>query len=121
MSENCSVFDNTDLPIFSAIEADCATTVMLKILDGKCKMLSEEKIIMEALYDALKHMSGERLPTSLHQIIATARQSMDENLREHIYEQRLFAEIMISRPVMKKFKARLRQTGILTSSMKTDV
>ena len=38
----------------SPSEIDCATTVMLKILDGKCKMGSVDKTVMEALYDAVK-------------------------------------------------------------------
>lgn len=36
------------------IHVDCATTVMLKILDGKCKMRENEKRVMTLLYDAFK-------------------------------------------------------------------
>ena len=37
----------------SASDVDCATTVMLKILDGKCKMAEQEKHIMAWLYRRL--------------------------------------------------------------------
>ncbi len=33
----------------SPIHVDCATAVMLKILDGKCKMDAEEKLVMALL------------------------------------------------------------------------
>lgn len=101
------------LPPFSPAEVDCAVAVMLKILDGKCKMNEDEKPVMEALYDALRDRPGARLDARLHAVIDLARREMDESLREHVYEQRLFAETMISRPVMKQFKARLRETGVL--------
>ena len=35
-------------------EVDCTTTVMLKILDGKCKMATQEKAVIALLYDALR-------------------------------------------------------------------
>jgi hypothetical protein len=95
------------------IYVDCTTTVMLKILDGKCKMLPEEKVIMAQLYDQLKHLPGERLPHDIHALIATAREQLRDELVEQIYEQRLYAEQAISRPVMKGFKARLRESGVL--------
>lgn len=101
------------LPEFAPIEIDCATAVMLKILDGKCKMNGSEKVVMEALYDALKGHSGQVLGPDLHTLIARARSGLDEVLREDVYEQRLYAETQISRPVMKGFKARLRTIGVL--------
>ena len=36
----------------SPLHVDCATTVMLKILDGKCKMNTDEKVVMALLYEA---------------------------------------------------------------------
>jgi hypothetical protein len=104
------------LPDFAPVEIDCATAVMLKILDRKCKMKRDEKQLMEALYDAIKDRPGKLLPACLHEMIASAREQMDETLREEIYAQRLYAETMISRPIMKQFKARLRRTGILEAN-----
>ena len=96
----------------SPIETDCATTVMLKILDGKCKMAGEEKTVMAALYEAVKNQPSELLAEEIHQLIAEAKQAIDEDMKMAIYEKRLLAETMISRPVMKQFKARIRAEGL---------
>ncbi len=99
-------------------EKDCAIAVMLKILDGKCKMPPLEKTLMEALYHALVPSCGKQLGHDQHQLIqqacqARAQDKLDDDLRNIVYEQRLFAETMISRPVMKRFKSNLRTTGYL--------
>jgi hypothetical protein len=91
---------------------DCATAVMLKILDGKCKMDAAEKVLMAQLYDALQGQEGLLLGAAEHVLIAQARGREDAGLRELIYEQRLLAETMISRPVMKGFKALIRAQGL---------
>ena len=96
----------------TASDIDCITTVMLKILDGKCKMGSVEKIVMEQLYDAVHHRDGERFGGDYHRLIASARTAAGEELKNHIYEQRLLAETMLSRPVMKAFKAMIREQGL---------
>ncbi len=95
------------------IHVDCATAVMLKILDGKCKMRTEEKRVMELLYDEVKTQPGKLLDTALHLLIAQAREHPDEATKNIIYEKRLLAETAISRPVMKGFKAMIRQEGLL--------
>jgi hypothetical protein len=98
----------------SPIHVDCAVTVMLKIIDGKCKMQATEKVVMALLYDCVKHLPGQILPADLHPLIATARANEhDEVLRNLIYEKRLMAETAISRPVMKGFKAMIRELGLL--------
>ncbi|MFZ2725559.1 MAG: hypothetical protein WAX77_04870 [Methylococcaceae bacterium] len=96
----------------SAIEVDCAITVMLKILDGKCKMSLEEKTVMAALYEQIKHCPNQLLTADIHQLIANSRDCLDDNTKLFIYEQRLLAETMISRPVMKAFKAMIRERGL---------
>ncbi|MDD2759865.1 MAG: hypothetical protein PHH11_06185 [Methylomonas sp.] len=95
------------------IHVDCATAVMLKILDGKCKMKAAEKQVMELLYDAVKSLPGEVLESSLHGLVESARENADDAMKMRIYEQRLLAETTISRPVMKGFKAWIRQNGLL--------
>lgn len=100
----------TDL---SPVHVDCATAVMLKILDGKCKMNETEKVTMEILYDAVKDRSGQLLDDGVHQLIATARAQPTNELLEKVYEHRLLAETAISRPIMKGFKAMLREQGVL--------
>ena len=94
------------------VQVDCATAVMLKILDGKCKMDVEEKRVMTLLYDAVKARAGERLGEDIHQLIAEARHHPDEEMKIFIYEKRVLAETMISRPVMKAFKAMIRERGV---------
>lgn len=93
-------------------DVDCATTVMLKILDGKCKMGSVDKIVMEALYDAVNERPGERFGQEFHALIADARRESSEALRNFIYEKRVLAETELSRPVMKAFKAMIHAEGL---------
>jgi len=92
---------------------DCATAVMLKILDGKCKMRPTEKGVMALLYDQVRDRSGALLAADSHALIAEARAKLDEAMRLRVYERRVLAETMISRPVMKGFKAMLREQGLL--------
>jgi hypothetical protein len=92
---------------------DCATAVMLKILDGKCKMPDDEKPLMAALYRAVKHRPGLRLAPEVHARIAALPPLLDDAAREQVYGERVLAETMISRPVMKAFKGMLRAEGLL--------
>lgn len=94
------------------IYVDCSTAVMLKILDGKCKMKPSSKVVMELLYDVVKHRDGKLLGDDCHILINTARYHLTPELKERIYEQRLLAETTISRPVMKGFKAMIKQEGL---------
>lgn len=96
----------------SPSDVDCATTVMLKILDGKCKMGRVDKVVMEALYDALKDRPGLRFGDAFHALIAEARRESSEALKNFIYEKRVLAETELSRPVMKAFKAMIREEGL---------
>ncbi len=95
------------------IEVDCATAVMLTILDGKCKMAAAEKVVMAHLYDAVRHLPGVSLGEESHALIGRARGQDEEALKNFIYEQRVLAETVIGRPVMKAFKAMIRQRGLL--------
>jgi len=105
----------------SAVHVDCAVAVMLKILDGKCKMRAAEKQVMEWLYDEVKTQSGLLLDTSVHGLIQQAREQLDEAMKNIIYENRLLAETAISRPVMKGFKAMIRQEGLLGDTESDEV
>ncbi|WP_206081351.1 hypothetical protein [Mariprofundus ferrooxydans] len=99
-----------------AADIDCVTTVMLKILDGKCKMSESGKQVMIVLYDLVKDRPGRLLGANEHTLIAEARATHPgEAERMQIYERRLLAETMISRPVMKAFKAMLRAEGVIAS------
>lgn len=98
---------------FERAEIDCATAVMLKILDGKCKMPTHEKHIMARLYQALKNRPYQHLGSDYHRLIRQANRQLTADLIETIYETRVLAETQISRPVMKAFKKRLRSEGLL--------
>ncbi len=100
---------------FAPIEVDCATAVMLKILDGKCKMKPESKVVMDILYDAVKNQPGQLLENSTHDLIRKARHLSSNEIKQVVYENRLLAETMISRPVMKGFKAMIREKGLFDS------
>jgi hypothetical protein len=90
---------------------------MLKILDGKCKMRGAEKLVMELLYDEVKNQPGQLLDPGLQSLIATARENLDDEMKNNIYEKRLLAETTLSRPVMKGFKAMIRQEGLLADTL----
>ncbi|HYQ73028.1 MAG TPA: hypothetical protein VET88_14005 [Gammaproteobacteria bacterium] len=97
------------------VHVDCVTAVMLKILDGKCKMSTQEKTVMTLLYDQIKAEPGILFHADMHRLIATARDGVDDDLGAHIYEKRVLAESTLSRPVMKAFKAMIRQRGLFTA------
>ena len=48
----------------------------------------------------------------IHALIADARRESTEALKNFIYEKRVLAETALSRPVMKAFKAMIRQEGL---------
>ena len=106
------VIDWVQQHALSPSDVDCATAVMLKILDGKCKMGAVDKLVMEQLYDAVKTRPGLRFGDEFHALIANARREAGEALKNFIYEKRVLAETAISRPVMKAFKAMIRQEGL---------
>ena len=98
----------------SPLHVDCTTAVMLKILDGKCKMSEQEKWVMTVLYDQVYDRPGERLDYGVHDLIRRARMAEDnDRLLDAVYEQRVLAETMISRPAMKAFKGMLRGEGLI--------
>ncbi len=102
------------------VQVDCATAVMLKILDGKCKMDESEKRVMAWLYDAVKERPGVLLGADIHALIAESRGELDEAQRLAIYEKRVLAETEISRPVMKGFKAWIRAEGLFDGEEESD-
>lgn len=94
-------------------EIDCATALMLKIIDGKCKMNVGEKAVMAVIYDVVRNRPGNHLGEADHKLIAQARSNTDEVLLARVYERRVLAKTMISRPVMKAYKAMLRRVGVM--------
>ena len=94
---------------FDPSAVDCTITVVLKILDGKCKMLPGEKAAIMAIYDVIQHETGVLFDLEAHVSIEKARQMAGKDVMERIHELRLYAEDGIPKPVMKKYKAMLRE------------
>ena len=94
--------------VFDPTQVDCTTTVVLKILDNKCKMLPGEKVAVMAVYDVVKQQPASLFDTDTHQVIADARIQPNNMVMQTIHELRVFAEANIPKPVMKAYKAVLR-------------
>ena len=93
---------------FSPSDVDCTTAVALKILDNKCKMLSGEKGAVMAIYDVVKSKPAQLFDEQVHDVISCARQQPNEQVLEAIHILRVSAEAQIPKPVMKTYKAFLR-------------
>ncbi|MBT3063304.1 MAG: hypothetical protein KME68_10880 [Candidatus Thiodiazotropha sp. (ex Lucina pensylvanica)] len=92
------------------LQIDCVTTVMLKILDNKCKMLPEEQMAMMAIYSVVKEKKGQLFDSTIHTRIDEALQVGGSRSLERIHELRLYAEATVPKPVMKHFKSYLRES-----------
>ncbi len=93
---------------FTPSDVDCTTAVALKILDNKCKMLPGEKEAVLAIYDTVKNKPAKLFDASVHNVISCARQKSDEQVLQAIHALRVSAESQIPKPVMKSYKAFLR-------------
>lgn len=98
---------NTEL---STLHLDCITAVMLKILDGKCKMGDMEKLMLMDIYNVTKTRHGELFGDETHELINTALVFGMKNLRGKVHKARMAAEAAISKPVMTSFMAMMRDT-----------
>jgi hypothetical protein len=94
---------------FDTSAVDCTTTVVLKILDGKCKMLPGEKAAIMEIYDVVRHQPAVIFGNEVHRIIDAARCDTESKTLASIHQLRVFAEAKIPKPVMKKYKALLRE------------
>ena len=93
---------------FDPSEVDCTTAVVLKILDGKCKMLPGEMDAVMAIYEVVRAAPGELFDSEVHQCIDQSRQQPTAEGLSRIHQLRLHAEARIPKSVMKQYKARLR-------------
>jgi hypothetical protein len=93
---------------FDATQVDCTTTVVLKILDNKCKMLPGEKAAVMCIYDVVRLQAGTLFDDDAHATISQARENFDDATKTKIHELRVYAEANIPKPVMKAYKAVLR-------------
>ena len=111
--QSSAVAEWAEANLHEPVHIDCTTAVMLKILDGKCKMDPQEKDTIAIMYDVIKQRPGKLLNETHHRLIEIARQQSNDDIIMQVYEQRLYAETMISRPVMKAYKAMLRKEGLI--------
>jgi len=93
---------------FSESDVDCTTAVVLKILDGKCKMSEGEKMFIMEIYDVAKYSPGKLFDVETHNVIYKARYDSNIRVKNHVHARRLFAEKNIPKPVMKQYKDMLR-------------
>ncbi|MEJ2677464.1 MAG: hypothetical protein P8174_00150 [Gemmatimonadota bacterium] len=94
---------------FDPAQVDCTTAVVLKILDGKCKMLPGEQAAVMAIYDAVRQRPARLFDNGTHRTIDMARARPDRTVGATVHKLRIHAEASIPKPVMKAFKAMLRQ------------
>ena len=93
---------------FNTTEIDCTITVVLKILDGKCKMLPGEKAAIMEIYDVVNAGDGVLFSADDLQLIDMARNIPAQAILQRIHKLRVYAESKIPKSVMKLYKARLR-------------
>lgn len=96
---------------FDQTALDCTTTVVLKILDGKCKMLPGEKAAIFEIYDVVRDQIERKhgiFTDRAHLHIDTARINPTSEILKQIHSLRVYAESRIAKPVMKQYKAMLR-------------
>ena len=94
---------------FDATQVDCTIAVVLKILDNKCKMHEGEKTAVMHVYDVVKDNSGKLFDDDTHRCIEQSRQGGSDLVANKIHELRVYAEANIPKPVMKAYKAVLRE------------
>lgn len=93
---------------FNPEQVDCTTAVVLKILDKKCKMSLGEMAAVMAIYDAVRQLPAPLFDSAVHDAIGAARQQTTPAVLETIHQFRVHAEAVIPKPVMKSYKAFLR-------------
>lgn len=90
--------------VFSPLDRDCVTAVMLKMLDGKCKMAEADRQALTAVYDVLRDRPGECLGAEVRDLIDSARDGAGGDMAEQVHAWRVRAEALIPKPAMKAFK-----------------
>lgn len=90
--------------VFEPSQMDCITTIMLKILDGKCKMDDADKIALSAVYRVIKTRSGQGMEERVHELIAAHGKNPTQASSASIHAWRMQAEERIPKLVMKSFK-----------------
>lgn len=72
-------------------------------------MLPGEKQAVMAIYDAIRHLAAPLLDHAVHDAIYAACEQPDTATLDASHRLRVHAEAVISKPVMKRYKALLRE------------
>ena len=94
---------------FNSRQLDCLTTLMLKILDGKCKMEQSVQDLVVVIYQSTVKEHVELFDPAVHEFIWEVRKQRNPVTSRQLHELRLYAEQAIPQLVMKQFKRDLWQ------------
>jgi hypothetical protein len=89
---------------FNLQQVDCLITLMLKILDGKCKMDEDTQMSARVIYAHAHRNRSHLFDPCIHDFIARVFDEPDLLSLRHVRELRVYAESVIAKPVMKGFK-----------------
>ncbi|OSM00426.1 hypothetical protein [Magnetofaba australis] len=99
---------------FSPQEWDCVVAAVLKVLDGKCKMSPAGGALMAVMWETAQATGQQSdLIARFGALITQAQDEIDAMLQIAIHQARQDAEAHIPKAVMKGFKGRLKQAGLL--------
>ncbi|MEW7979761.1 MAG: hypothetical protein AB2813_08160 [Candidatus Sedimenticola endophacoides] len=104
---NEAVALDSDAINFDLQQVDCMIAVMLKILDGKCKMEPRAQAMAGAVYRRMDKDSSELFDLDIFQFIGQVQQQPDPLSLKQVHALRLYAEASIPKSVMKAFKQEL--------------
>jgi hypothetical protein len=99
--------ENTPL---DALQIDCLTALILKILDKKCQLNLEEQFAIMVIYHTVRPRNGLLFDESVHQIIEQAKHLNSPQINGQIHELRLDAENRLPTPVVDYFELYLRES-----------
>jgi len=89
---------------FNLQQVDCLIALMLKILDGKCKMDADTQAIVQLIYQQAHRNRSHLFDERIHGFIDRAFEQPDLLVLRHVHALRRYAEDVIPRTVMKGFK-----------------
>lgn len=89
---------------FNLQQVDCLTTLMLKILDGKCKMDEDTQTSARVIYEQAHRNRSHLFDPNIHALIQQVFDRPDLLSLRYVHELRQYAESAIPKSVMKGFK-----------------
>ena len=104
LADTQSILEWCEHSSFSAVQLDCLTSLMLKILDDKCQMDEMHQDVIKAMYSITGERVGVLFDPNIHLFIQQVLQESTPVYDLHIHELRLYAESAISQQEMKSFK-----------------